>query len=39
MPGDLKNQYMPISDLFIETERLLIRPFTMDDIEPSYQMN
>jgi RimJ/RimL family protein N-acetyltransferase len=26
-------------DLFIETERLLIRPFTMDDIEPSYQMN
>jgi RimJ/RimL family protein N-acetyltransferase len=30
---------MPNPDLFIETERLLIRPFTMDDIEPSYQMN
>lgn len=26
-------------DLFIETERLLIRPFKMEDIEPSYIMN
>lgn len=26
-------------DLMIETERLLIRPFTQEDIEPSYQMN
>ena len=25
--------------LFIETERLIIRPFTLDDIEPSYRMN
>ena len=23
----------------IETERLILRPFTLDDIEPSYQMN
>ena len=30
---------MPNSNLFIETERLLIRPFKMDDIEPSYLMN
>ena len=28
-----------MSDLFIETERLLIRPFSMEDIEPSYGMN
>ncbi len=27
------------SNLFIETDRLLIRPFTMDDIEPAYIMN
>jgi len=27
------------SNLFIETERLLIRPFTLEDIEPSYLMN
>jgi len=26
-------------NLFIETERLLIRPFKMEDIEPSYKMN
>lgn len=26
-------------NLFIETERLLIRPFTRDDIEPAYLMN
>ncbi len=26
-------------NLFIETERLLIRPFNMDDIEPAYAMN
>ena len=26
-------------NLFIETERLLIRPFKMEDIEPSYTMN
>ena len=30
---------MSNSNLFIETERLLIRPFKMEDIEPSYQMN
>lgn len=30
---------MPNSNLIIETERLLIRPFTMEDIEPSYTMN
>lgn len=30
---------MPNSNLFIETERLLIRPFTIEDIEPSYAMN
>jgi RimJ/RimL family protein N-acetyltransferase len=23
----------------IETERLILRPFTLDDVEPSYQMN
>jgi hypothetical protein len=23
----------------IETERLILRPHTMDDVEPSYQMN
>lgn len=28
-----------MSNLIIETERLLIRPFTMEDIEPSYAMN
>jgi hypothetical protein len=27
------------SNLFIETERLLIRPFKMEDTEPSYTMN
>lgn len=27
------------SNLFIETERLLIRPFTLEDIEPAYKMN
>ena len=26
-------------NLFIETDRLLIRPFKMEDIEPSYTMN
>ena len=30
---------MSNSNLFIETERLLIRPFTIEDIEPSYLMN
>lgn len=30
---------MPYSNLIIETDRLLIRPFSMDDIEPSYIMN
>lgn len=30
---------MPYSNLIIETERLIIRPFTMDDIEPAYVMN
>lgn len=30
---------MALSKLFIETERLLIRPFTVEDIEPAYQMN
>jgi RimJ/RimL family protein N-acetyltransferase len=30
---------MPNSNLFIETERLLIRPFTLSDIEPSHEMN
>ena len=30
---------MTDSKLFIETERLLIRPFKMEDIEPSYSMN
>ncbi len=30
---------MPNSNLIIETERLLIRPFTMEDIKPSYAMN
>ena len=30
---------MSNSNLFIETERLLIRPFKMEDIEPSYIMN
>lgn len=30
---------MTNSNLFIETERLFIRPFTMEDIEPSYTMN
>jgi RimJ/RimL family protein N-acetyltransferase len=28
-----------MTNLFIETERLLIRPFKMEDIEPSYTMN
>lgn len=27
------------SDLYIETERLLIRPFTLDDIDAAYAMN
>ncbi|MDC1067647.1 GNAT family N-acetyltransferase [Candidatus Kapabacteria bacterium] len=26
-------------NLYIETDRLLIRPFTLEDIEPSYEMN
>ena len=30
---------MPNSKLIIETERLLIRPFKIEDIEPSYTMN
>jgi RimJ/RimL family protein N-acetyltransferase len=30
---------MSNSDLFIETKRLLIRPFKMEDIAPSYIMN
>ena len=30
---------MPYSNLTIETERLIIRPFTLADIEPSYTMN
>lgn len=30
---------MSCPNLIIETERLLIRPFSMDDIEPSYAMN
>jgi len=30
---------MSHSNLIIETERLLIRPFTMDDLELSYKMN
>ena len=30
---------MSYSNLTIETERLLIRPFNMDDIAPSYTMN
>lgn len=30
---------MNFNNLYIETERLLIRPFTLEDIEPSYQMN
>ncbi|MCH2224845.1 MAG: GNAT family N-acetyltransferase [Crocinitomicaceae bacterium] len=30
---------MSNSNLFIETERLFIRPFKMEDIEPSYTMN
>lgn len=30
---------MSSSNLIIETERLLIRPFNLDDIEPSYAMN
>ena len=30
---------MTNSNLFIETERLLIRPFRMEDIEPSFTMN
>lgn len=30
---------MSYSNLIIETERLLIRPFCIDDIEPAYAMN
>ncbi len=30
---------IPFSNLSFETERLLIRPFTMDDVEPSFVMN
>lgn len=30
---------MTHSKLFIETERLLIRPFTIKDLEPAYKMN
>ena len=35
----IKNIKMSKPNLFIETDRLLIRPFTMDDIEPAYNMN
>jgi len=35
----LKNKKISNPNLFIETERLLIRPFKMEDIEPSYTMN
>lgn len=28
-----------MKNLIIETERLILRPFTAEDIEPSYQMN
>lgn len=27
------------TNLHLETERLILRPFTLEDIEPSYQMN
>jgi RimJ/RimL family protein N-acetyltransferase len=30
---------MPKYDLYIETDRLILRPFTLADIEPSYIMN
>ena len=30
---------IPKSDLYIETERLIIRPFEMKDVVPSYEMN
>lgn len=30
---------MKLKDLHIETNRLILRPFTLDDIEDSYQMN
>ena len=30
---------MPLSHLHIETERLIIRPFTLEDLAPSYEMN
>ena len=36
MENKTKNKY---PNLIIETERLLIRPFTVEDIEPSYAMN
>ena len=26
-------------NLILETERLLIRPFTLEDIDPAYEMN
>ena len=35
----LKNETMSNSKLIIETERLLIRPFKVEDIEPCYIMN
>ena len=35
----IKKQKMSHPNLFIETERLLIRPFKLEDIEPSYLMN
>lgn len=31
--------YIVNADLYIETDRLIIRPFTLADIEPPYQMN
>ena len=34
-----KAKKMRLSNLFIETERLFIRPFKMEDIGPAYDMN
>ena len=34
-----KDDKMTDSNLFLETERLIVRPFTTEDIEPSYLMN
>lgn len=30
---------MTLPNLIIETERLILRPFTLDDLEPSYELN